>query len=60
MGLSTLGTTKIMFFQIKTRKSVVSSMVSSIENEDHYGINIGEKSCNEVYFDEYTNYKNEV
>ena len=40
-----------MFFQIKTRKSVVSSMVSSIENEDHYGINIGEKSCNEVYFD---------
>lgn len=51
MGLSTLGTTKIMFFQIKTRKSVVSSMVSSIENEDHYGINIGEKSCNEVYFD---------
>jgi hypothetical protein len=30
VGLSPLGTTKIKFFQIKTRRPIVSSMVSSM------------------------------
>ncbi len=46
VGISLLNTSKIHFFQIKTKRPVVSSLVSSMGNEDQYGINIGEKSCN--------------
>lgn len=60
VGLSPLGTTKIKFFQIKTRRPIVSNMVSSMGGEDQYGINIGEKSCNEIYFDDIANYKNDI
>lgn len=35
-------------------------MVSSMGGEDQYGINIGEKSCNEIYFDDIANYKNDI
>ena len=35
-------------------------MVSTIGGEDQYGININEKNCNEIYFDDYTNYQNDI
>jgi hypothetical protein len=60
VALSEIGTTKLRFFQIKTRKPIISTMISTTGSEDQYGINVGEKNCNEIYFDELKNYEADI
>ncbi len=35
-------------------------MISTTGSEDQYGINVGEKNCNEIYFDELKNYEADI
>lgn len=46
VALGDLRGTKLNFFQIKTRRPILSSMVANRGSEDQYGINLGEKNCN--------------